>query len=460
MKKIICLTLAVVQMMLCLVACGDNSSGSVTNSKEPEDTIVYTYPSEIPEYQDDKQLELMGFWSPPSTLEQYQWMVDCGFTSVVIDAKYGNTLNSDQLFETLAICDQVGIRAYVAANRGSSVDLAKDYSQFSSFAGFYTDEPLSKNDFETIENNMNAMNTAYPDSHYTYLVTLIGGAPTAYNNDFATWEEYYNYYFEHGGKEQEAFMMDVYPLEGNSLNGIITEGWLSCTEQYAKISKEYGVALRPYIATMSMTSITRRRPAEDDLRYQVYVNLAYGAKGISYFCYMSPGIPPYNGEFQLSDFALINFTDVDDYSTYYKTDTWYSTQTVNTELKAFEHILLSYEWEGVMKSIGSDAQTTAGKNNFASAKNWIKQHDGIKSISSTEDAIVGVFKDDKGYDGFMLVNFADPLHDRTNDVTIQFRGATRAMVCAKGEQQIVDLTDGAYVVTLEPGEGQFIIPLS
>lgn len=456
MKKKICLLLAILQVLLCFAGCG----GGNNQPEATVDPISYSYPSEIPEYADDKQLEMLAFWSPPNTLEHYQWMVDCGFTSVVIDSKYGNQPGSDTLMETLELCDQVGIKAYPAANRGYSVDLSVDYSQYSSFAGFYTDEPLSKSDLDTIERNTNALKEAYPDKNYGYLTTLISSAPTKYNNDFAYWEDYYGYYFEHSGAEQPAFLFDHYPLCGNALKGEISEKWLEITETYAKIAKENGATIWPYIATMSFASGSRRRPAEDDMRYQSYVNLAYGAKGLSYFCYMTPGLPPYNGEFKLADYALINYEDHEDISTYYRTDTWYFTQTVNNELKAFDHVLLSFDWQGVMKSVGTEASTTAGKNNFSNAKNWIKQHDGIKAIKTSEDAIVGVFRDENGYDGFLLVNFSDPLYNCTNDVTIQFRGATKAVVYVKGQQQIVNLTDGVYTATLEPGEGQFIIPLA
>ena len=73
---------------------------------------------------------------------------------------------------------------------------------------------------------------------------------------------------------------------------------------------------------------------------------------------------------------------------------------------------------------------------------------------------MGLFTDENGYDGFMLVNFADTVNNRENTVTLQFRGATRAVVYIQGEKQVVDLADGTYTVTLQPGEGQFIIPLS
>ena len=150
---------------------------------------------------------------------------------------------------------------------------------------------------------------------------------------------------------------------------------------------------------------------------------------------------------------------MDDWSTYYKTETWDYVQNLNSELKCFDNVLLSFDWQGVMKSVGKEATTTAGKNCFPNAKNWLRSHDGIKSFTSTEDAILGVFKDENGYDGFMLVNFSDPFYNKENTVTLELRGATRAVVYIQGESQIVDLSDGTYTATLQPGEGHFIIPL-
>lgn len=456
MKKWICLSLAILQAMFLFAGCG----GDGNQPKPTEDTISYSYPSEVPSYEDNKELMLLAFWSPPNTQEHYQWMVDCGFSAVVIDSKYGNRPGSNTLMETLAICDQVGIKAYLSSARGTSLDLSKDYGQFSSFAGFYTDEPLSKTDFDIIEENTINLHEAYPDKNYSYLTTLISSAPTEYNNDFAYWEDYYGYYFEHGGTEQAAFLFDHYPLCGNSMKSYISEDWLRITERYAQIAKENGASIWPYIATMSFFSGKRRQPAEDDILYQANVNLAYGATGISYFCYMTPGLPPYDGEFKLSDYSLINYEDPEDISTYYRTESWYATQNVNQKLKEADHVLLSFNWQGVMKCVGSEASTTAGKNSFSNAKNWIKKHDGIKSINSTEDTIIGVFKDDKGYDGFLLVNFSDPLYDCDDTVTLELRGATRVVTYIEGQQKIVDLTDGSYSVTLAPGEAQFIIPLA
>ena len=453
MKKFVCLGLAVLQVLL-LTACTGTFPWDDTTPTEPIDTIVYAYPSEVPTYADDKELPIIAFWSPPNTEEFYQGMVDCGFTDVIIDSKYGVSPGSDKMFETLAICDQVGIGAYVAVNKGSNFEADARYNQYESFKGINTDEPVTKEQLDNILHNIDIMNNSFPDA--TYWLGFAFGV----HGGFDTFPEFVNYYMENGGQEQGVFSLAAYPLNGTSLKSEIGYGWLMSLEEAAGYAKQYDVDVYTYIATMSMRSITCRKPLEDDLRYTSYVSLAYGVKGIGEFCYMSPGLPPYTGEFTPSDYALIDCTDPSDYSTYFKTPTWYSAQTVNMELKGLDQTILSYDWQGIMKSVGSDAQTTAGKNCFPHVKNWTKKHDGIKKFSSTEDAIMGIFKDENGYDGFMLVNFADPAYDRENTVTIEFRGATRAMIYIKGEPQMVDLTDGTYAVTLQPGEGQFIIPLS
>ncbi len=460
-KRKICLLLAALQLILCVTGCSCDQGGKTPGEKgEEEDTVVYTYPSEIPAYEDTQEFEMVAFWSPPSTLEHYQDMVDCGFTSVVIDAKYGNTIGSGTLMDTLGICDQVGIKAYLAVERDQSFSDVQSYGKYESFAGVNTDEPLTKKQLDIIASNIDILNKVYPDQSKKYLTTLVNGATPEIEQDFGTFEAYVDYYFQNGGGEQKAFMYDIYPLQGSNIKGIINGNWLKSLEVMAAASKKYDVDLYSYLATMSIRSQSTRRPAEDDMRYVSYVNLAYGVKGFAYFCYMSPGGPPYDGEFEANDWALVNFTNQDDISTYYKTPTWEIVQKVNNEMKLLDHVILSYEWDGVMKSVGSEASTTAGQNCFREAKQWLKSHDGIRNFQSTEDAILGVFKDADGYDGFMLVNFADTMYDKENTVTLKLRGATRAVVYIKGEPQVVELVDETYTVTLKPGEGQFIIPLS
>ena len=42
------------------------------------------YSTVVPIYTDDKQLEIMAYWSPPINEQQYTWLKECGITAVVV----------------------------------------------------------------------------------------------------------------------------------------------------------------------------------------------------------------------------------------------------------------------------------------------------------------------------------------------------------------------------------------
>ena len=133
MKKIACMLLVVVQLLLCLTGCTGTWPWETTEPTTPVDTIVYAYKSEIPTYADDKEMPMIAFWSPPPTEEFYQGMVDCGFTDVIISNAYGASETS-KLLEILGICDKVGIDAYITVTRGSRFSYDSRYNNcFESF---------------------------------------------------------------------------------------------------------------------------------------------------------------------------------------------------------------------------------------------------------------------------------------------------------------------------------------
>ena len=454
MKKFICVCMAVLQFLLLTACNGDIPFLDILNPTEPEKPIVYVFPSEVPTFDDDKELPIIAFWSPPNTEEWYQSMVDCGFTDVIIDSKYGVIPGSEKMFETLGICDKVGIGAYIAINRGQKFTTDLRYGQYESFKGINTDEPLTRAQIDIIIENIAALKGAFPEAKFWL------GLAFGYPGDFASADALFDYYMTNGGTQQEAFSLAPYPLSGIEGAGILNHMWLSWLEDVAAYADKYDTNAYSYMAAMSIRSQKGRRPDTDDFRFTSYVPLAFGIKGLGHFCYTTPGTPPYAGEFAEEDYALINFTNVNHFSTYYKTELWDKVKTVNEELKGMDQAILSFDWQGIMKSIGTDAQTGSGRNCFLNVKKWMHKHDGIKSFTSTEDTLMGVFKNDDGYDGFMLVNFADPAYDRENTVNLEFRGATHALVYIEGKPQMVDLPNGSYTVTLKSGEGQFIIPLS
>ena len=85
--------------------------------------------------------------------------------------------------------------------------------------------------------------------------------------------------------------------------------------------------------------------------------------------------------------------------------------------------------------------------------------DRIRSVVATRDTLVSSFKDNNGYDGFMVVNYSDPYYRKSDDVSIRFNNATKAIVWNRGESKVVDLTNGTLNYKLLSGDWAFVIPV-
>lgn len=463
------------------VACTPSVDGSGTGGGDkPGGQMTSEYPTAIPSYEmfkDERQLEHVAFWTPPPTDQHYQWLAESGMTQIVVDAKYDVLPQSEKMETVLSLCEKYGITAYPAINREANLqkgDFAK-FFKYDSFGGFYTDEPLTKEHLDKVFQNAD---NAFGSVNYKYdtLITLIQNAPEGYDDYFQTMEQYYEYFGEHMRGKTSKYGFDIYPLNGNGYKSSIASNWLYAMNTAATYADKYDFDFYSFISTMSIRSQSVRRPAYDDLSYTIWVSLAYGAKGIEYFCYNSPGGPPYSGEFNSADWAMLyiddqyygpmNSVEPENYDKYYRTETYYNVQKLTQEFAEFDHVLLSFDWTGTLVNAGTEAATSAG-DCFTHERSLgdekfvpLDKHKRIKSMTSTEDLIIGTFNDGNGYDGFMAVNFADPFYDLSNSVELNFNSASKALVYSKKGREIVQLENGKFATTLNPGEGCFIIPIA
>jgi hypothetical protein len=460
MKKLkITIALIVAAMMVfAFAAC-------VTPDDNTPGPTGHAYPTELPDYEqyvDELRLAIAAFNSPPPTEEHYGWLTEAGFDTLFLDRWFWQKPGEQSMENSVQLAGEHGVRAFIMLDRDAGTDVEadfanNDYTGMPGFAGFYTDEPLNMADMDRTAGFMAQASAKYPDSEY--ITTLTAGDSTS----FPTWAEAIDAYFGHPAGAAKYLSWDNYALVGTEYQPAIGKDWLRGAELFADAAKKHDKELWSFIASMSISSQKTRRPSEADLRYQSYVMLAYGSTGIEYFCYASPGYPPFPGEFKAPDWALIvpdGYVGREDPENWIRTDTWYSAKTVNEELLAFDHVYLSFDWQGVLVTPGTDAKTTAGTNCFPNTKLSLKYYPRVKKIEASEDTITGCFKDKDGYDGFMLVNFSDPTQKQTDNVKVTFNNASRAVVYANGVKSIVDLTNGVYETALAPGAGQFIIPIA
>ena len=450
-------------------------------SNDPKENPGYS--TVVPVYTDDKQMEIMAFWSPPITQQQYTWMKDCGITSVVVDWKYdGNTgVNRRKI---LSMCNELGIDVYFSLDRfqdGTKIKTFESFLQYDSFAGFYCDEPVSKTHIDNVADQAKKAYMLDPELQvilnmvpeyssngkgYEWIYTGYGdyNAAVAKGDFFANYEEYVLYVQDVVLNPYSNAVVTAtnYPLaEPDRYEITLDNTWLNTLGLSKQIAVESGRDMLQFIATTGYHSggfdWYHRQPTEADIRWMSYTALAYGAIGIMEFVYTTVGEGP---EFDADHHGAIWWKDINDYNSYYRTDVWYAAQRVHKELQSFDHVLLSFDWQGVLcHNVTNDPSVTPV---FQDAIGKLEGHKRIEKIDSTGDLLIGCFMDDKDYDGFMVVNFTETAYNSRirNEVSITFDYAKKALVYISGQEQLVELKNHTFTYTLLPGQGFFIIPVA
>ncbi len=266
------------------------------------------------------------------------------------------------------------------------------------------------------------------------------GEPCSYN-------EYIDLYFEKLAPLLGYASYDYYPFKRDAKTGSMMRTTMAANLQTVALKcKESGYELRTFVQTGGDWTGLRDLTSVGDFRFQVYTNLAFGSKKMSYYQYGG-----FSGESD-GDFSLLNMQD----GTY--NYTYDLAKTVNNEVHKFEDAYLHYDYDGIM----CYSALPAGQINvnFRSVTNKMTSHPRIAEVKVEQDAIMGAFKDADGNDAFMLVNYTDPYYDLDNQVTVKFNDAKALLMYRFGEEHVVALNkDGTYTFDLYPGEGRFIIPL-
>jgi hypothetical protein len=245
----------------------------------------------------------------------------------------------------------------------------------------------------------------------------------------------------------EFLSYDHYPLMVFYDQPVLTDDYLLNLDFVSEMTKEAGIPFWLFIQTIGYTTVSgtqARRPNEADVRWQVGVSKAFGAQGIQHFTYWTPGTN--NNE---------SFTDAMIDRDGNKTDLYYAVQKVNHEVLFYDHVYLSFDWQGVM-TYSPDANEP--HVNFRMLGNPITSHKRIRSLNADEHTLIGVFKNENNVDGFMVVNYNDPALAQENTVTIRFNEAKHAIIYHQGERHIVNLNRGVLNLDLEAGDYAFVIP--
>ncbi len=490
MRKKIALALSFIVSCCCLSACG--------SSKMDISDIV------IPTFEETEGVRFLAYsgptvenWSGSSknvntlTDEHFQKFAEAGFNAILAvheGAPYGKgndvfeTVEKHSVFaqedalQALALAEKYNIDYYVRdwsfydmCGYWNELSTYEDYKKViykmfdeenqyiysSAFAGMFGRDEPGIDQYERIKwqielyNEVMELRGIDDVEMFVNLLPSYGsgasfggerGEPTSYIN-------YVDKYFEELAPLLGYVSYDFYPFLNDNITGsLLRVDHLSNLELMARKCKETNSELRTFVQTGGDFTGLRDLTSIGDFRFQVYSNLAFGAKQMTYYEYGT-----FNSQ-QEGEFGLINLQD----GTY--NYTYEMAKVVNNEVHKFEDAYLHFNYDGVMCYSSKPAAQV--NLSFRGVANKLESHPRIGSVKISEDAIMTSFKDAEGNDAFMLVNYNDPMYDLDNTVTIQFNDARALLMYRFGEEIVVPLNkDGTYTFALYPGEGRFIIPL-
>lgn len=423
---------------------------------------------DYPEYADDKGIWIGGWDVPINTLEDYQMAKDMGLTHMFIDNMFAKK-GTPEYLKQLEYCEQVGLKAIVGSDTslsgeglGSPENVAIeefDYTQYPAVDMLNIwDEPGSAH-FGEVATRIEKQYAFYEKEGKT--------APTMYVNlDPAYHVSHQTNAVEEGMrpyaqkfvnevltkvKGRKIISTDIYPLmsspDGSHFSILAT--WLVNMETLKEVAVEADAEFMMFIQNYS-ESTRREIMSKEDLSFQVYTDMAFGINGFSYFTYRQSFLN-FGGGCVSKDESCTPF------------DNYYWAQTLNAEIAEWDHVFLAFDkWKGVMTVNGTNnlEEYDEYNNDCFVLEHPVKKLDCAKSVTATEDTIIGQFEDKDGRSGLMVVNFNDPLDKITDTVSFTFENANRAMVYVGGKRKIYEVKDNKLTLDIGVGEGIFVIPLA
>ena len=299
-----------------------------------------------------------------------------------------------------------------------------DYSSKAFKGYFLQDEPSLSNisyTYETVK-SFKKYSSAEP-----FVNLLPGGLKDFYNGKDKRYENYINYYFENIAPLTGFVSFDDYVLNDNGIS--VTH--LANLNMLAQKCKTGGYDLRTFIRASENSSNGHRAiTCAEDLSFQIYANLAFGATDVSYFTYDG-----------LVDKQTLTPTALALYA-----------KKVNREILSFGKEYRSFKWSGVTYyDYGEQNETFALLGSSGSVR-------GVSSIVSTGDALMGAFEKGEN-NAYIVMNYADPISGGRTQTRIIFENATHAVVYKNGLRAVRKLNNGKLTLDLKAGEGTFIIPV-
>ena len=204
----------------------------------------------------------------------YRGIADANFTMIV--GSSGGT-NQKAIKKQLDLCKKYKLKAVLAIPGMAPEEMPKS-SECWGYA--LSDEP-SASDFPVLRKQVDAVRRARPGM--LALINLFPNYASEKQLGTSTYEEYVDRFVKE--VDVDVLCMDHYPIfRPDRPDG--RDNYCNNLEVMRKLSLEADIPFWNFFNNIPFGPHTD--PTEDQLRWQVYASLTYGAKGVHWFCYYTP----------------------------------------------------------------------------------------------------------------------------------------------------------------------------
>lgn len=409
-----------------------------------------------PVFSDGKSVMIAGWVGPDQyDEEQARYVAECGIDTLFI---LGGAENEAETKAALSALAGAGVSAYITGRKdGSGFEYAGLYRDVENFRGMAYDEPAKEGIDMLVDMTARFAEDA---SGKTFFVNLLPSSDsnTKVFDGYAGYLEYLREKVLTKEVGEKWLSVDRYPLNATKFGlPSVDTGWLYDLGVTASVGKKYGLKTNFFIQTMPHGVNNRVTPTYETVAYQIYTLLAFGFDGISEYCYQTP---PLSHGFEEDEIAMIDRAGA-------RTDFYYAAQKANLEIRKFEHVYQSFDWQGVFSNDGGKTITEKPRRTsnacFMNVPEVLDVAEiaSVASVYSSADALFGYFEGDVASEAFMAVNFAPPWEEKSNTIRIAFEPSAKYAYCQVyigGEKKTATLKDNVLEITLAPGTGAFVVP--
>lgn len=379
------------------------------------------------------------------TEEYVKRLAEAGFNVGYARESANNPAYREIVAETLANCAKYDI-SYIAYVAGSDGYTDANILETAVYRSLIEDKPEALGGiiirdepsaalFPSVAKSVDTFREVFSSGRYKGLLYQINLFP-----DYATgeqlsgsaekpysYEEYVTEYLE--TVTPQVLSYDYYPCTGESPD--MSEGYFGNMSLIREKAAEAGIPFWVYIQSCTWGG-RERKPNQADNDWQVNTALAYGAKGLQYFAYVTPGL---GGEDKFADGCISRDGE--------RTDTYYYVRETNKQVAAVDEVLMCSLSRGVMVS----GTTPCPIPN----KDVLDSYGSVKSVSGGH-VLLGCFCY-LGKDAYYAVNNSV---EESDEISLTFEGKHSGYIVSDGER--TEFSDREkLVLSLNAGKGALIV---